>query len=48
MRVKLYANKRWLRKKYVMDDMTEEEIAELCNVDRATINRYLRKFELKR
>lgn len=45
---KLYQSKKWLTKKYVSERLTETEIAQLCGVTQVTINRYLRKFNLKR
>ena len=46
--LKLYTSKKWLTKKYQADRLSETEIAELCGVTQVTINRYLRKFDLKR
>jgi transposase len=48
MAVKLYKSKRWLYKKYVAERLTEDEIAELANTNQSTINRWLKKFELKK
>lgn len=48
MAVKLYQSEKWLTKKYVYDRLTESEIAELCGTSQVTINRYLRKFGLKK
>lgn len=47
-RVKLYSSKNWLRKKYTVERLTEQEIAELANTTQATINRWLVKHGLKR
>lgn len=47
-RVKLWTSKAWLRKKYVIEKLSEQEIAELAKTNQSTINRWLRKFELKR
>lgn len=46
--MKIYQSEKWLRKKYVVEEKSEEEIAALCGVTQVTINRYLRKFKLKR
>lgn len=48
MAVKLYESYRWMHKKYVMERLTEQEIAKLANTTQATINRWLVKHELKR
>lgn len=45
---KLYQSKKWLTKKFVHDKLSEKEIAELAGTTQVTINRYLRKFGLKR
>jgi predicted transcriptional regulator len=47
-KVRLHQSKAWLRRKYIVECLTEDEIAELAGVDRSTINRALRKFNLKR
>jgi DNA-directed RNA polymerase specialized sigma subunit len=46
--MKLYQSEKWLRKKYIVEGLTETEIAELCNVTQVTINRQLRKFGLRK
>ena len=46
--VKYYANKDWLRKKFVSDKMSASQIAEIAGVSEMTIHRYLTKFNLKR
>lgn len=48
MPVKLYKSRRWLHKKYVIERLNEEQIAKLANTDQSTINRWLRKHELKK
>lgn len=47
-RIKLYTSKKWLYKKYVKERLSEPEIAALAGTNQSTINRWLRKFELKR
>lgn len=47
-KIKLYTSYKWMRKKYVIERLTEEEIAELAKTDQSTINRWLRKLELKK
>ncbi len=37
-----------MHKRYVLDKLTEAEIAELAGTNQSTINRWLRKLELKR
>lgn len=46
-RVKLYESYNWMRKKYVVEKKTEQEIAVLANTTQATINRWLFKHGLK-
>lgn len=47
-RVKLYASEAWLRRKYLVEKLTETEIAELAGTTQVTINTYLKKFGLKK
>lgn len=47
-RVKLWTSKAWMRKKYLVEKLSETEIAELAGTNQSTINRWLRKHELKR
>ena len=46
--VKLYTNKAWLTKRYVMDKKTPQQIAEECGTSLETIYVYLAKFELRK
>jgi hypothetical protein len=46
-RVKLWTSYRWMRKKYVVERLSEEEIAVLANTNQSTINRWLKKHELR-
>jgi transposase len=47
-RSKVYTSRQWMWNKYVKDKLSEEEIAKLAGCDQATINRWLRKLELKK
>ena len=47
-RIKLYTSKRWMYKKYVVERLNEQEIAELAGTNQSTINRWLKKLELKK
>lgn len=44
--MKLYTNLRWMKLKYITERKTEQEIAEICGVDQATINRWLKKHKI--
>lgn len=48
MAAKLYTNESWLRKRYVMDKKTPQEIAKECGASVETIYVYLAKFGLRR
>lgn len=48
MAVKLYASEAWLRKRYLMDKKTPEEIAKECGASLETIYVYLAKFGLRK
>ena len=46
---KLYKNKDWLYTKYVTENNTQKEIADLCGLNSdSTIGNYIRKFEIKK
>ena len=45
---KLYKSKKWLYRQYVVKRLSEQEIAKLADTDQATINRWIKKHELKR
>jgi DNA-binding MurR/RpiR family transcriptional regulator len=47
-KVKLYTSYAWMRKKYWVERLTEQEIADLAGTNQSTINRWLRKHELKK
>lgn len=48
MALKLYTNETWLRKRYVMDKKSPEDIAKECGVSLETIYVYLAKFKLRK
>jgi hypothetical protein len=48
MSAKLYTSNLWLRKRYVIDKKTPEEIAKECGTSVETIYVYLAKFELRK
>jgi len=48
MPAKLYTSETWLRKRYVMDKKSPQEIAKECGASVETICVYLAKFGLRR
>ncbi len=48
MSAKLYTSNLWLRKRYVIDKKTPEEIAKECGTSIETIYVYLAKFGLRK
>jgi hypothetical protein len=48
MAVKLYTSDVWLRKRYVVDKKTPEQIAKECGASIETIYVYLAKFGLRK
>ena len=48
MPAKLYTNESWLRKRYVIDKKTPEEIAKECGCTVETIYVYLAEFGLRK
>ena len=46
--MKMYTNENWLRKRFLMDKKTPEEIAKECGVSLETIYVYLGKFGLRK
>ncbi len=48
MAAKLYTSESWLRKRYVIDKKTPEEIAKECGCTVETIYVYLAKFGLRK
>ena len=45
---KLYTNEMWLRKRFVIDKKSPEDIAKECGVSLETIYVYLAKFGLRK
>jgi hypothetical protein len=48
MATKLYTSEAWLRKRYLMDKKSPEEIGKECGVSIETIYVYLAKFGLRK
>ncbi len=48
MKPKIYDSKAWLTRRYVVDKMTEEEIAKAAGTSQPTIHRALIKYNLKK
>lgn len=48
MAAKLYTSQLWLRKRYLIDKRTPEEIAKECGTSVETIYVYLAKFGLRK
>lgn len=48
MAAKLYQNEHWMRKRYLMDKKSPEEIAKECGASVETIYVYLAKFGLRK
>lgn len=48
MAAKLYTNEAWLRKRFLMDKKTPQEIAKECGSTVETIYVYLAKFKLRK
>ena len=46
--MKLYQNENWLKKRYLFDKKSPEDIAKECKVSVETIYVYLSKFNLKK
>jgi hypothetical protein len=47
-KMKLYTNEAWLRKRYVVDKKTPQDIAKECSTSVETIYVYLAKFKLRK
>jgi len=47
-KMKLYTNQAWLRKRYVVDKKTPNEVAKECGVSLETIYVYMAKFQIKK
>ena len=48
MATKLYTSEAWLRKRFLMDKKTPQEIAKECGTSLETIYVYLAKFGLRK
>lgn len=48
MAAKLYTNEAWLRKRFLIDRKTPQEIAKECGASVETVYVYLAKFGLKK
>ena len=48
MGAKLYTNESWLRKRFLMDKKTPQEIAKECGASVETVYVYLAKFGLRK
>lgn len=46
--MKLHTNENWLRKRFLLDKKSPEEIAKECGVSVETVYVYLAKFGLKK
>lgn len=46
MAYKYYQSYAWLRRKYLTEKKSPEEIANICGVSQMTIYRYLRQYKL--
>jgi DNA-binding transcriptional regulator LsrR (DeoR family) len=46
-KLKLYQSYAWLYRKYVVERMTEQQIAKAAGVSQPTIHNYLKQFKLK-
>lgn len=44
---KLYTSEAWLRRKYLVEKKSPEEIAEICGATLMTIYNYLNKFGIR-
>lgn len=42
-----YRNEDWLRQKYAVEGMTQEEIADLCDVTQKTISEWVKRFGIR-
>lgn len=46
MRIETYKDRKWLERKYLVDELTTSEIAEECKCNRKNISYWLNKFEI--
>jgi hypothetical protein len=47
-RPKVYTSRAWLRRKFLVERLTETEIAELAGTSQVTINKWLRFHGLRK
>lgn len=47
-KVKLWKSYAWMHRRYVIDKLTEQEMAQLADTTQATINRWLERHGLKK
>jgi len=47
-KIKLYESYAWMHRRYVIDGLTEDQIAGLARTSQATIHRWLIKHKLKK
>lgn len=45
---KLYRSYNWMRRKFIVERLSEEEIAKLANTTQVTVNTWLKKHGLRR
>jgi DNA-binding CsgD family transcriptional regulator len=48
MSARLYTNEAWLKKRFIVDKKTPQEIAKECGASVETIYAYLAKFKLRK
>jgi DNA-binding CsgD family transcriptional regulator len=48
MSARLYTNETWLKKRFIVDKKTPQEIAKECGASVETIYTYLAKFKLRK
>ena len=46
MAIKLYDSKAWLKRKYLIEKKSPDEIAKLCGASRRTVYSKLKEFDL--
>jgi len=46
--VRKYRDKMWLKKKYVEEGLEQQEIADICGVNQATVSKYIQRNNLQK